>query len=140
MRSTTHLSKYIITSKTLTAEVSFVDVPEDAWYMNELAWAAGKGIAKGTDAAGTIFEPETVCSRAQAVTMMYRADGQPDAGVSGKFTDVDEELYGYAVNAINWAVAMKIATGATDTTFEPASPCVRAQMVVFLYRMFNGVG
>ena len=51
---------------------SFTDVTAGAYYADAVVWAAARGIAKGTNDAGTTFSPNGVCSRAQIVTFLYR--------------------------------------------------------------------
>lgn len=53
-------------------DVTFSDVAEDAWYVEEVTWAVDAGVTNGTN-GGTTFEPGTVCTRAQAVTFLFRA-------------------------------------------------------------------
>lgn len=49
----------------------FVDVPRDAYYYDAVKWALENGITAGVDAAH--FAPGDPCTRAQAVTMLYKA-------------------------------------------------------------------
>ena len=51
---------------------SFEDVAADAYYSPAVTWAADSGITIGTNAAGTLFSPDAVVTRAQAVTFLYR--------------------------------------------------------------------
>lgn len=53
------------------AEHPFVDVPEDAYYAEAVRWAWQKGITQGRD--GTHFDPDAPITRAEMVTMLYRA-------------------------------------------------------------------
>ncbi len=48
----------------------FQDVSSSAYYANAISWAVQKGITSGT--GGNSFSPDAVCSRAQAVTFLYR--------------------------------------------------------------------
>ena len=50
----------------------FDDVAADAYYASAVTWAADSGITIGTNAAGTLFSPDAVVTRAQAVTFLYR--------------------------------------------------------------------
>lgn len=109
----------------------FVDVPEDAYFAPAVAWAVQKGITDGTDE--THFSPDNSCTRAQMVTFLWRAAGQPEpASNENPFTDVPADAY-YA-KAVLWAVEKSITDGATDTTFAPDGTVSRAQSVTFLYR------
>ena len=115
----------------LPTENPFTDVAEDAYYYNAVLWAVDKPITTGiTD---TTFCPDAICNRAQAVTFLYRAAGEPAvADAENPFSDVAEDAYYY--NAVLWAVANGITTGTSDTTFSPDSSCSRSQIVTFLYR------
>ena len=109
----------------------FVDVPADAYYYDAVLWAAKEGITSGTDAVH--FSPNATCTRAQAVTFLWRAAGSPASKSSTMpFTDVAESAY-YA-DAVLWAVENGITNGTSDTTFSPNATCSRAQIVTFLWR------
>ena len=112
----------------------FVDVPTDAYYYDAVLWAAENGITGGVDA--THFAPYASCTRAQAVTFLWRAAGCPAPKSSvNPFTDVAEGSYYY--DAVLWAVENGITNGTSDTTFSPNATCTRAQIVTFLWRAEN---
>ena len=111
----------------------FVDVPTTAYYAQAVAWAVEKGITGGTSA--TTFSPDAVCTRAQVVTFLHRAEGSPKASGSS-FNDVDGGAY-YA-DAVAWAVQNGVTAGTSATTFAPNATCTRAQVVTFLYRAYQG--
>ena len=50
---------------------SFTDVPQDAYYAGAVAWAVEQGVTLGT--GDKTFSPDLPCTRAQAVTFLYRA-------------------------------------------------------------------
>ncbi len=52
-------------------KLQFTDVPATAWCAEAVAWAVSKDITNGTTA--TTFSPNATCTRAQAVTFIYRA-------------------------------------------------------------------
>ena len=109
----------------------FVDVPADAYYYDAVLWAAEKGITGGTDAVH--FSPNNACTRAQAVTFLWRAAGSPAPKSSvNPFADVAEGSYYY--DAVLWAVEQGITKGTSDTAFSPNATCTRAQIVTFLWR------
>ena len=109
----------------------FTDVKEGTYYYNAVLWAVEKGITNGTSA--TTFSPDEVCTRAQAVTFLWRAAGKPAPTESkNPFTDVKESEYYY--NAVLWAVEKGITNGTSKTTFAPDDTCTRAQTVTFLFR------
>ena len=109
----------------------FVDVKANDYFYDAVLWAAQNGITSGTDAVH--FTPDGVCSRAQAVTFLWRAAGSPaPKSASMPFTDVPKGSY-YEM-AVLWAVENGITKGTSDTTFSPDATCSRAQIVTFRWR------
>ena len=109
----------------------FVDVATGSYYEAAVDWAVENGITKGTD--DTHFFPDGICTRAQAVTFLWRAAGSPEPKTNTMpFTDVNAGSYYY--DAVLWAVENGITKGTSDTTFSPNMTCSRAQIVTFLWR------
>ena len=109
----------------------FVDVATGSYYEDAVDWAVENGITKGTD--DTHFSPDGICTRAQAVTFLWRTAGSPAPKTSTMpFTDVPVGSYYY--DAVLWAVENGITKGTSDTTFSPNMTCSRAQIVTFLWR------
>ena len=109
----------------------FVDVATGSYYEDAVDWAVENGITKGTD--DTHFSPDGICTRAQAVTFLWRAAGSPKPEPRAMpFTDVPVGSYYY--DAVLWAVENGITKGTSDTTFSPNMTCTRAQIVAFLWR------
>ncbi|WP_418691086.1 S-layer homology domain-containing protein [Agathobaculum sp.] len=109
----------------------FVDVATGSYYEDAVDWAVENGITKGTD--DTHFSPDGICTRAQAVTFLWRTAGSPASKTSTMpFTDVPVGSYYY--DAVLWAVENGITKGTSDTTFSPNMTCTRAQIVAFLWR------
>ena len=108
----------------------FTDVPQGTYYEDAVDWAVENDITSGT--SGTEFSPDETCTRAQAVTFLWRANGQPDAAGNTPFTDVATSSY--YNDAVQWAVANGITSGTSPNTFEPDAPVTRAQVMTFLYR------
>ena len=109
----------------------FVDVPEGSYYEEAVNWAVEKGITTGTDA--THFSPDGICTRAQAVTFLWRAAGSP-AAKSAVMPFADVKAGSYYYDAVLWAVENGITKGTSDTMFSPDATCSRAQIVTFLWR------
>ena len=109
----------------------FTDVEEGRFYYGSVLWAVEAGITKGTTA--TTFEPKKPCTRAEVVTFLWRAKGQP-APQSSVNPFVDVERGKWYTEAVLWAVAEGITTGTSATTFEPTKVCTRAEVVTFLWR------
>lgn len=109
----------------------FVDVAEGTYYYDPVLWAVANGITSGVNA--THFEPEGTCTRAHAVTFLWRAAGQPEPKTTQMpFKDV--KAGSYYEKAVLWAVENKITNGTSTTTFSPDENCTRAQIVTFLWR------
>ena len=109
----------------------FVDVATGSYYEDAVDWAVENGITQGTD--DTHFSPDGICTRAQAVTFLWRTAGSPASKTSAMpFTDVPAGSYYY--DAVLWAVENGITKGTSDTTFSPNMTCTRAQIVAFLWR------
>lgn len=109
----------------------FTDVRAEDYYYDAVLWAAQKGITGGT--SDTLFAPNAGCTRAQAVTFLWRAAGSPEPKSADlPFTDVPADAY-YA-KAVAWAVENGVAKGVSETAFAPDAACTRAQIVTFLWR------
>ena len=113
-----------------TRTMPFTDVSADSYYYDAVLWAVENGIAKGT--SHTTFSPDATCTRAQAVTFLWRSEKSPAGDTDNPFTDVKSTDY-YA-DAVLWAVREQITKGTGNTTFSPNANCTRAQIVTFLWR------
>ena len=100
----------------------------NTWYEKAQNWAKDKGVSDGANPNGTI-------NRAQMVTMLWRAMGQPAPTAAATFTDVSADSY-YA-QAVAWAIENGITAGVGGGRFAPNSTCTRAQIVTFLYRSYQ---
>ena len=109
---------------------NFTDVPADAYYAKAVAWAVENGITGGTGDGK--FSPDATCTRAQAVTFLYRASGSPAVSGNAAFTDVAADAY-YAA-AVAWAEKNGITGGIGGGLFGSGSNCTRSQIVAFLWR------
>ena len=109
---------------------SFTDVPADAFYAKAVAWAVENGITSGTGESK--FSPDATCTRAQAVTFLYRASGSPAVSGSAEFSDVSATAF-YA-DAVAWAAKKGITTGIGGGLFGADNDCTRGQIVTFLWR------
>ena len=107
----------------------FTDVPADAWYREELAYAVYNGYISGTSA--TTFSPEGNITRGQFVTILGRMlKVDTGAYTSSKFTDVDaSSWYGPYVA---WAASEGYVNGTSSTTFAPGNNITVEQMGTIL--------
>ncbi|WP_409968706.1 S-layer homology domain-containing protein [Bengtsoniella intestinalis] len=129
--TTTHFSYYVVAHNSLYAtEQNFTDVDINAYYYLPMLWALGNGVTAGYE--DDTFRPTASCTRAQAVTFLWRAAGEPEATIDNPFSDVAEGVYYY--DAVLWAVENGITNGYEDGTFRPDTTCNRGAIVTFLYR------
>ena len=113
---------------------SFADVPADSYYTKAVAWAVENGITGGTGDGK--FSPDATCTRAQAVTFLYRASGASAVSGNAAFSDVATNAY-YAA-AVKWAEKNGVTGGIGGGLFGSGNDCTRAQIVTFLYRTYQG--
>ena len=112
------------------AAAAFADVAEDDWFCTAVSWAAEQGITSGV--SETEFAPDLTCTRAQAMTFLWKYLGRPAGGGEMPFEDVSASDWFAA--PVEWAVAERITAGTSEVTFGSDDPCTRAQIVTFLYR------
>ncbi|MBR2742408.1 MAG: S-layer homology domain-containing protein, partial [Clostridia bacterium] len=110
----------------------FTDIDEGAYYYKAVLWAYENGIAKGVSV--DLFDPNGTVTRAQSVTFLCRTLGGTATG-ENPFIDVSPEAYYY--DAVIWAAQSGIAAGTGEGRFSPDAPCLRAQIVTFLYRAYG---
>ena len=109
----------------------FTDVHRQDYFHDAVYWAVRHHITLGV--TETSFAPQAGCTRAQAVTFLWRAAGSPaPAARQPLFADVPADAY-YA-DAVLWAVETGVTRGVTETAFQPDATCTRAQIVTFLWR------
>lgn len=125
---TDHLSRCLLVNT--AAAQQFADVPAAAYFAGAVAWAQENGITNGI--SSSLFGVNDPCTRAQAVTFLWRSEKSPAAESSNPFADVASNAY-YA-DAVLWAVKEEITKGTAGNTFSPDADCTRAQIVTFLWR------
>ncbi len=107
------------------------DVPADAYYYDAVNWALANGITNGTGANS--FSPDSACTRAQVVTFLWRAAGEPaPQGAVNPFTDVAPGSWYF--QAVLWALEQGVAYGTGERTFSPDALCTEEQILTFLWR------
>ena len=108
---------------------SVANAGEDDFFYGAALWASDMGMIDPEE-----FDPGAACTRARAVTFLWRAAGSPKAEASG-FSDVPAGA-DYAA-AVDWAVEKEVTNGVSDTAFDPDGVCSRGQIVTFLYRAYE---
>ena len=113
------------------AAADYADLAPGAWYYDAASWILDHDIAMGT--TPDTFSPDEACSRAQAVTWLWRAAGMPAPETTeSPFLDVTKDDYFYY--AALWAAENGIIKGVADGVFAPGRTVTRAQMAAILYR------
>lgn len=110
----------------------FRNLSSEAYYYQAALWAYENGLISGDS-----FNAEANCTRAMAVTYIWKAKGMPFSSAPASFTDVSAQDYALLM-PVSWAVESGVTTGTTSSTFSPDSTCTRAQIVTFLKRAYGG--
>lgn len=113
-----------------SSRIQFYDVDSGSYYSKAVRWAVENNITTGT--SETTFSPDTPCTRAEAVTFLWRTVGSPKTALTTQFRDVSANSF--FAQAVSWAVQRRITSGTSATTFSPNEICTRGQFVTFLYR------
>ena len=130
------LSVYV-TGKTHSEH--FTDVTEanvGSWAANAVDFACDFGLVNGMEP--NKFYPNSTMTRAQLVTILYRAAGSPEQAVTTNFEDLNVGAYYY--NAVVWANVSGVVNGTSDRTFSPDALITREQIATILYRYAETTG
>ena len=139
------VTQFNVTFEETVEGFPFTDVSQDAWYYNDVAKCYGYGIINGV--GPTLFDPEGLVTRDQAVTMIYRAFNEfmqvPDEEVDlTQFPDA-AQIEDYAREAMQWALGLKIIQGSGDEEgalyLNPLSNITHAEMAALLFRLVDVV-
>ena len=115
--------------KPAEGKTGFTDVKDTDWFKADVEAAVELGLMTGTSA--TTFNPKGVTTRAMVVATLYRLAGSPEVTEKAAFTDVVSGSYYEA--AVAWAARNAIASGTSETTFEPNKAVTREQLAKFLF-------
>jgi len=110
-----------------TGGVIFSDVLSSDYFFTPVLWAVGENITAGTSA--TTFSPHATCTRAQILTFLWRAAGQPQATIANPFADISSTDYYYG--AALWAAEKGMVSG---ESFLPATPCTRGESITYIWK------
>ena len=117
----------------IPSDITYADVPEDAWYHDSVyeMTKAGLTSGRGTTADGQpLFQPTLTATRAEVVTFLHRLAGSPEVEGTSTFTDVKDS--DWFAKPVIWAAANGITSGYGEGTFQPNAKVTRAMMVTFL--------
>lgn len=115
------------------AGLPFADVPEDAWYYQDVCTVYQQGLMNGVDE--TTFAPYTLLNRATVVTVLYRIEGEQGCENTESFTDVPQGKF-YTV-PVAWSKENGLIKGMTETTFEPDTLMTREQTATVFHRFYR---
>lgn len=108
------------------AAANFTDVRPDDYFADAVNWAVQNNITSGTSA--TTFSPQDSCTRAQIITLIWRAAGSPAPVEDIVIRDIFAE--NYYCDAVRWARETGIFD---DLYFYPAVNCTRQMAADFLW-------
>ncbi len=115
---------------------AFQDVSTDNTFFRAVQWAYGEGITKGV--TKTLFGVNQYCTRAQAMTFLWRYNGCPKSNSTYTFND-DPLPNATQQKAIMWGAKNGITGGTRNAdgtkSFRPKDPCTRGHIMHFLYKM-----
>ena len=117
-------------------DLPFTDVPEDAWYHDDVEYAFENGLVDGV--SDTAFDPSSMTDRAMAAQVLWNLAGQPQVDYLMTYPDVaDEQWY---TEAVRWASSENVVNGCDDGSFHPDDPITREQLAVMIYRYEQSKG
>ncbi len=117
-------------SPAVTITNQFSDMPKSEEFKRAISWAVENNITVG-DGKGK-FLPGKGCTRAEAMTFIWRAAGKPEPNAAASFKDMPSNSD--FQKAISWAYENGVTSGIGDgTRFGPSNTCTRGQIVTFLY-------
>ena len=127
-------SEFVVDPPHKAALNPFKDIEKADYYYEPIVWAYNNEPYRITSGKTLEeFAPENDCTRAEFITFLWRAAGEPQTTLTeNPFTDVEEGSFYY--NAVLWAYEKGITSGATDTEFMPDTAITRAQVVTFIWR------
>lgn len=129
-------------SPAVQASSDFQDVSADQYYADAVAWASDNGIVGGYGNGN--FGPNDPITREQMAAILFRYaqyKGMTAATLEENligFPD-HEEISGYAVQAMNWAVGKGLINGTDAGTLAPRGNATRAQVAVILMRFCENI-
>ena len=119
-----------IMTKDNRVESIFKDVNKQEWYIAAVQYVYEKGYMNGT--SNTTFEPNTVLTRAQFVTVLHNIEGQPKEDYTKTFSDVVNGKW--FTTPVMWALKNEITSGVGGGKFGTDTKITREQLATMLYK------
>ena len=116
-------------SPTVTGEDAFSDTEEGVWYTDAVLWASQQGLVGGY--GNGLFGTNDPVTREQIAVLLWRYAGSPAAEAGADFAD-ESAISDYAVQAVDWARASGVVSGAEGNRFLPQSNATRVQVAAIL--------
>ena len=120
---------------------NFIDVEQNQYYTNAVAWASANGIVSGYGNGN--FGPNDTITREQMAAILYRYaqyKGYDTTQKNNLSNYIDaKDINAYAVEALQWANQVGMITGVTDTTLVPNGSATRAQVSSILMRFCQNI-
>ena len=127
-------------SPEVSSITEYSDVASDAWYYDAVQWATAEGIVDGY--GNGIYGSEDDITREQMAAMLYRYAQYKGYDVSQagmevrEFTDYDQ-ISGWALEGMTWAVNAGIISGVGSNTLNPLGTASRAEAAAMLMRFLE---
>ena len=113
------------------AVMSYDDVASDDWFYDSVKYVYDNELMNGISESE--FGPSSNLTRAMLVTILYRAEGEPEVSFENiPFGDI--AIGSYYEEAVIWAAEKGIVSGYDANKFAPNSNITRQQMAAIMYR------
>lgn len=130
---------YNLAGKDVGYHEIFKDVKYNDWFCKAVIWAYAAGVCNGT--SETTFSPNDPVTREQLAAFLYRfatlcgVDCRATGDLS-RFAD-QNQISGYAKDAISWAVGAGIINGKSPSAVAPRAYATRAEIAAMLCRLLD---
>lgn len=123
----------------VSEEKNFPDVQTDSYYADAVAWGISEEIVAGYP--DNTFRPTQSITRQEMAALLQRYARQEGYDVSkaadlSSHTDA-KSINDYAVDAMEWAVAVGLIVGETSDRLAPRGTSTRGQFAAVVYRYFH---
>ena len=114
---------------TVAVPLPFTDVPESAWYYDDVRFVVENGLFEGV--GDNLFSPGDTMNRGMMTTVLHRLAKEPAVSYSPIFSDIPDNQW-YTAGTV-WCAQMGIVNGIGNGLFAPGQTVQRQQIAVMLY-------
>lgn len=119
----------------VTGGSTFTDVVPSAWYAPAVTWAATQNVVAGY--GNGRFGPNDPITREQLAVMLWQYAGSTAATEKElHFTDIDE-VSGWALESLRWAVEQGIMQGKGNGILDPRGKATRAEVASMIMKYLS---